>query len=117
MKLAVILVLAIAAGCNVGCNGSTKGGSSKGGGTGLGTAEPPTCASQADRIRAMYQAGGALTEVELADDLAMVMKACEVDSARVAPCLAGARSVAVVERECLPTLDDDGSEGRVFLTR
>ena len=52
-----------------------------------------------------------------ADNTAMALAACRDAPARVAPCLATAKDVATLERTCLPQLDDEGSEGDVFLGR
>jgi hypothetical protein len=47
----------------------------------------------------------------VADNVAMVMRDCAADPAKVAPCVAAAASAAAVEKSCLAPLDAEGTEG------
>lgn len=123
MKLAALVVavsVALTSGC---CKGSGAGGT--GGGTGAGTGsgsggalDAAACDAQEAHVRELYQAAAARTsmsEAEVGDNVAMVLKECRAAPVKVVSCLARATAVAQLEGTCLPALDDDGREGRVFL--
>ena len=119
MKLAASLVVALAAVLGAcACKGSSSGGGT-GPGTGGGSAlDASACDAQEAHVRELYQASAErtkLTDGEIADNTAMVMKECRSAPATLVPCLARATAVAQLEGACLPPLDDDGREGRVFL--
>jgi hypothetical protein len=133
MKLAAWIVgVAIAAAAGCACKGSrtvgtgtgTGTGPGTGTGTGTGVVDATACDGQLAHVTALYQAAAErtaerqeLTEVEIADNVAMVMKECRAAPAKVVPCVALSTAVAQLERQCLPALDDDGREGQVFLDR
>lgn len=118
--VALVGVVGVVGGAGCACKGSSPGGTGPGTGGGTGRADA-TCDGQVAHVRTLYQADavdlGAAAEAAVADNVAMVMKECAVEPARVAPCLAAARTATILERSCLPALDDDGSEGRVFTDR
>jgi hypothetical protein len=71
-------------------------------------------------VRGLYEAAaarGGMSEVEVADNVAMVLKECRAAPGKVGPCLGKATAVAQLESQCLPVLDDEGREGQVFLSR
>jgi hypothetical protein len=75
-----------------------------------GEPEAPTTAKPGDDAAAAQ----ALAEQIIGDNVDMVMKDCKADPGRVAPCIRAATSVHQLERDCLPALDEEGSEGSVF---
>lgn len=123
MKLAAWLVLAlVAVDAACACKGSSSGGGTgPGTGGGSGSAlDPAACDPQEAHVRDLYQASAERTkmsEAEVGDNVAMVMKECRAAPAKLVPCLARVTAVAQLEATCLPALDDDGREGRVFLDR
>lgn len=123
----VALVLALLAAC-CGCKGrSTAGpgpGSGSGSGSGSGTGgggpaagDPARCATIAAHVEELYRASAErtkLTDGEIADNVAMVLGECKAAPDRVIACAAEATAVAQLESQCLPALDDEGSEGERF---
>lgn len=77
-----------------------------GSGTGTGTGTAAGCEEARPNVERIY--GGN------ADDVAMVMKDCAQDPARVAPCAAAAKDATELEARCLLPLDEEGSEGDRF---
>ena len=120
--LVVVAAVAVASGAGCACKGSSPGGTGPGTGGGTGRVDAP-CEGQLAHVRALYQEAAGPVEdggpagTEVADNVAMVMKECAVEPARVAPCLAAAQTARILERRCLPALDDEGSEGRIFTDR
>lgn len=95
-----------------------KGEKGKGTGPGSGpVVEPAACDALDPRVRGLYQAQGGLGDDELPDAVALVIKECKAAPARVVPCVERVATAAELERTCLPALDDEGSEGKVFLSR
>ena len=81
-----------------------------------------TCASVRPHLIALYTADAEVAEptrVEprVADNVAMASAECERAPATFVPCARAARQVADLEATCLPQLDDEGSEGDVFLPK
>lgn len=92
----------------------------KGDGTGPGSGrviDAAACDGLIERVRGLYQAQGGLGDDELGDAVAMVIKECKAAPSQVVPCAERAATAADLERTCLPPLDDEGSEGKVFLSR
>ena len=106
-----LLVFVLLAGCACGKKDGTGPGTGTGTGTGGGTGggDPARC----DAIRGHVEELYAGTDTA-ADDVAMVMKDCAADPARVADCAGKARTSADLEARCLIPLDDEGSEGDRF---
>lgn len=105
------------AGLLAACGCATKAPVGGGGGSGSGVA---SCDGVAAHVTELYTADAKVAEptrveAAAADNTAMALSACRAAPERVAPCLAAARDVATLERTCLPALDDEGSEGDVFL--
>jgi hypothetical protein len=129
MKSAVVFAIALLALPACGCKSKSEGG----GGTGPDkplVGDPKKCDEARPGVEALYRAepdtlppakAGAdpeaakrLTEQLIGDNVDMVMKDCKADPARVAPCIRAATSVRQLERDCLPALDEEGSEGSAF---
>src|SRR5438045_616546 len=80
-------------------------------GSGSGSAAPTaSCDDIRAHVEQLYR-----TEIQrddlVADNVAMVMKDCKKQPARVAGCAANAKSVAELEKTCVIPLDPEGSEG------
>jgi hypothetical protein len=88
-----------------------------GGGTGTATATGASCDDAKPAVTALYEAEAKATDQVdhdpsfVDDNVAMVMKDCAKDPARVARCATGAKDVASLEHDCLIPLDEEGSEG------
>ena len=113
-----ILALALAACACTGRSAGTGGGS----GSGTGGGGTSVCEGARARADALYRAEAAArtpagTDEEVADNVAMVVADCRTDPSLVAACAARAATVSALERDCLIRLDDEGSEGRVFLAQ
>ncbi|HTJ47295.1 MAG TPA: hypothetical protein VL463_34585 [Kofleriaceae bacterium] len=93
------------------------------GGGGVKPPPPPmgsagdSCAGVDASARALYEAEAKATD-QLSknpsfvdDNVAMVVKDCAKDPARVAVCTKAAKSVAQLESDCLVPLDEEGTEG------
>lgn len=88
---------------------------------GSGSGAPPmTSASSCDdirpRVEQLYRAEAEAKEPDrvdeaVADNTTMVMNDCVKDPGTLVPCLARARTVVELERDCLIPLDDEGTEG------
>ncbi len=86
-------------------------------GTGTGTGSAADCASIKAPVTALYDAEAKATAATdkdttfVEDNVAMVMKDCAQDPARVAACAAAATSSAQLEKDCLIPIDEEGTEG------
>jgi hypothetical protein len=112
------------------CVGCACKGSSSGGGTGPGTGtgsgsgsakpvvgDPATCETIAAHVEDLYRASAERTQMtdgEVADNVAMVLRDCKAAPDRVVACVTKATAVAQLESQCLAPLDDQGSEGEQF---
>lgn len=120
MKLAAVALVLLAVGC--GCKGhSTTGpGGGTGSGSGTGTAgggDPARCDGLAAHVEGLYRASAErtkMTDGEIADNVAMVLASCRAAPDRVVACADKATAVAQLETQCLPALDDEGTEGEQF---
>lgn len=121
MKQVALVLVLLAAGC--GCKGrSTTTGPGPGTGSGSGTGsvpggDPARCATIAGHVEELYRASAErtkLTDGEIADNVAMVLGECQAAPDRVIACATKATAVAQLEGQCLPALDDEGSEGERF---
>jgi len=119
--LVALLLLASACACpskQAGANTGTTGGGS---GSGGGEQVPLTgCDAASARIGALYRADAQANEPKrvdeaVADNTAMVMAECAKAPDRMLACLSGVTTVADLERQCLPTLDEEGSEADVLV--
>ena len=107
------------------CPSKQAGGPAGSGGSGSGssvTATEPvkvdasSCAGVRAKVEALYRAEAQQKEPKrvddaVADNTAMVMADCAKAPAKIAPCIAGATSVAELEKACLVPVDEEGSEG------
>jgi len=101
--------------------GPAGGGSGSGSGSGSGVTatvnvDPSSCAGVRAKVEALYRAEAQQKEPKriddaVADNTAMVMADCAKAPAKIAPCIAGATSVAELEKACLVPVDEEGSEG------
>jgi hypothetical protein len=110
------------------CVGCACKGSSSGGGTGPGTGsgsgsgkpvvgDPATCDAIEAHVEDLYRAAAErtkMTDGEVADNVAMVLRDCKAAPDRVVACVKKATAVAQLESQCLAPLDDQGSEGEQF---
>lgn len=123
MKHVALVLALVVAGC--GCKGRPNGpgvgtgsGSGSGGGSGTGAGgDPALCDGITAHVLDLYKASAErtkLTDGEIADNVAMVLAECKAAPAKVAACAAKATAVAQLESQCLPALDDQGSEGLRF---
>jgi len=99
---------------------TTTGGSAGSGSSGSAAVVAPTnatsCAEIKSKIEAMYRAEAQQKEPNrvdeaVSDNTTMVMNDCNKDPAKLMPCLNKATTVAVIEKQCLLPLDDEGTEG------
>ncbi len=115
----MVLVLLLA-GCGCKGRGTTTGpgpGSGTGSGTGTAAGDPAQCGALSAHVEELYRASAErtkMTDVEIADNVAMVLDECKAAPDRVAGCVTRATAVAQLESQCLPALDDEGSEGVRF---
>jgi len=83
-------------------------------------ASAASCDAARAPVTALYQAEAAATHQDahdptfVADNVAMVMRDCATDPARVAGCAAHAASVTQLEHDCLIPIDDQCSEGEAI---
>lgn len=121
MKLCAVVLCAVLAACA--CKGGSPPATGPGSGSGSGSGgdgDPAACDAVAAHLTELYRAEGertAATADEVADNVAMALADCKAAPAKVAPCLARATAVAVLERDCLPAIDDRGTEGERFLRK
>jgi hypothetical protein len=88
---------------------------------GGGSAPPPVtgvtkCDEVRGRVEQLYRGEAQAKEPKrvedaVADNTAMVLRDCATDPARFVPCIAAAKSVAELEKQCVVPLDDEGTEG------
>jgi len=105
MKSLILAASLFAAACAC---GKKDDGTGPGAGTGT-AARAGSCDEARAHVEDLYRG----TE-SAADDVAMVMKDCAADPARVAGCAGAAKTAAELEQRCLIPLDDEGSEGDRF---
>lgn len=83
-------------------------------------AVPPASGNSCDgvktRVEELYRAEAQAKEPKrvgdaVADNTAMVMNDCNKDPGKFVPCIANAKSVADLEKQCLVPIDDEGTEG------
>lgn len=111
MTRGAALLLTTAAACGCATKPSTTGGGSATSG----------CESVRAKLVTLYTADAKAAEptrveARVADNVAMAMNECARAPATFLPCVGAARQVADLEATCMPQLDDEGSEGDVFLT-
>jgi hypothetical protein len=126
LRLLAALFGMTAAAC--GCKGrSTPGTVGPGGGDGGGG---PAAAAACDKVRdhaallyrdeatrlAKPDTAPAVIDEEVSDNVAMIVGDCRREPGRAA-CIAGAQSVAQLERDCAIAVDDEGTEGDQFKAR
>ena len=123
MKHVALALALVVAGC--GCKGRPQGPGGGGGGSGTGTGsgsgtgagDPARCDSIAAHVQDLYRASAErtkLTDGEVADNVAMVLGECKTSPDKIIACATKATSVAQLESQCMPALDDQGSEGLRF---
>jgi len=111
-------LLAAVLACVLGCNGKKAAGPVKPTGGDAAVAvpqgDPAECDALADQIAGLYRAE--LTDPidgEVEDATSMILTDCRQQPGRLAPCIRDAKSVAVLERDCVIPLDEAGTvEGK-----
>jgi hypothetical protein len=119
MKIVTAVLCAVIA---VGCACKSKPasgttGPGTGSGTGTGANDVRACLTIESHVRELYQASAErtkMTDEEVGDNVAMVVASCKEAPTRIVACVGKATAVAQLESQCLPALDDDGSEGQQF---
>ncbi len=115
--IAVLLVTIVACACP---SKATKTGGGSGSGTaGSGSAvSAPVggCDGARAKVEQLYRAEAQAKEPKrveeaVADNTAMVLAECAKDPAKGAVCIASAPTLADLEANCMPKLDDEGTEG------
>ena len=110
----IVAGLALVVACA--CPPKPKAAEAPGMGKDKGT-ETVTCDAAKANVTAVYEAEAKATDQAnhdpsfVDDNVAMVMKDCAKDPARVAKCAMGAKDVATLEHDCLIPLDEEGTEG------
>ncbi|MBA3452583.1 MAG: hypothetical protein H0T42_05730 [Deltaproteobacteria bacterium] len=82
----------------------TTGGTGSGGGP-----VTATCDSVTPKVESLYRADGQTAEA-IGDNTTMVIAACRRTPDKVSACIASATTVKDLETQCLPGLDEEGSE-------
>jgi hypothetical protein len=82
---------------------------------GSGTGAPPLtgCDAVAVKVQGLYRAE-AHGEEAVADNTAMVIAHCRRDPGTISACMSGVTTVKELETQCLPRLDEEGSEADVL---
>ncbi len=116
--IAVVLVTIVACACpKKHGGGGTGSGSAEGSGSGQVT--PPVqggCEGVKAKIESLYRAEAQAKEPKrveeaVADNTAMAMAECAKAPDKVSGCIAQAATLKDLETNCMPQLDDEGSEG------
>lgn len=96
---------------------SKQAGTGTTGGTGSGSATPALtgCDAIAAKIQGLYRTEPKATDEVIADNTEMVMAVCRRDPSMVSACVAGVTTVKDLEAQCLPKLDEEGSEADVLV--
>lgn len=107
----VLLLLLVACGC------PAKKPVQQGGGSAVTSTMATTCEGVKPRVEQLYRAEAEAKEPKrveeaVADNTEMVMNDCAKDPAKTVPCLAKAATVSELEKTCLISLDDEGTEAR-----
>ena len=82
-----------------------------------GGGDPARCDGVAAHVEELYRASAErtkMTDGEIADNVAMVLSSCRAAPDRVVACVGKATAVTQLESQCLPALDDEGTEGEQF---
>lgn len=111
MALAAVAAALLACACS-GKGSTTVGG---GGSSGGGSAARP-CDEIRAKVEQLYRAEAQAKEPKrvedaVSDNTTMVMNDCAKAPAKVVKCVNGVSSVAELEKKCLASLDDEGTEG------
>lgn len=104
------------------CSGKSTAPTTTGSGSNVIVTPPSnatTCADVKPRIEQLYRAEAQSKEPKrvdeaVADNTAMAMNDCAKDPAKLVPCFARVPTVAVLEKECLIPLDEEGTEGEAL---
>jgi hypothetical protein len=118
MKRVIVVVLVTIVACACPKKSGTTGAGS-GSGSATGSAAPPVasgCEGAKGKVEQLYRAEAQAkepTRVEdaVADNTAMVMAECAKAPDKVSGCIAAAQTLKDLEANCMPQLDDEGSEG------
>lgn len=111
MRWLIVLALAACA-----CPNTQTGTTTTTGGTGSG-ATPATgtpCERMTPKLRLLYR-NDAQSDEAIADNTAMVLAECNRAPDRVSACIAGVTTVKDLEAQCMPQLDEEGSEADVLV--
>ena len=115
MRWLVVLVV-VACSSNKGTPTTTNG---------SGTAAPPVVSDRCDgvkpKIEELYRAEATANRESperiaeaVSDNTTMVMAECAKSPAKVVPCIERSATAAELEKQCLATLDDEGTEGEAL---
>jgi hypothetical protein len=97
--------------------GGTKPPTGAGSGSGS-VAANDACAAAKPNVTALYEAEAKATDqtthdpTYVDDNVAMVMKDCTKDPAKLGACAQAAKTVPALEHDCLVPLDEEGTEGK-----
>jgi hypothetical protein len=116
---AFVIVVALCACSSTHTTGPGSGSTGSGPGSAPPVANATSCDDVKSRVEQMYRSEAQVKEPKrveqaVADNTTMVMNDCAKDPAKTVPCLAKAGSVAVLEKQCLIQLDDEGTEGEAL---
>ena len=90
-------------------------------GTGVASGSAPAgdpCATAKANVTSLYAAEAQATDqtthdpTYVDDNVAMVMKDCAKDPAKIGACAQAAKTVPALEHDCLVPLDEEGTEGK-----
>jgi hypothetical protein len=115
MRGAFFAILISSAACG-GAQSGTGAGTGSASGSVVGTSDP--CGAAKPNVTSLYEAEAKATDqtthdpTYVDDNVAMVMKDCAKDPAKVGACAQAAKTVPALEHDCLAPLDEEGTEGR-----
>ncbi len=111
MRWLIVVALAACACPNKPATTTTTGG---GTGSGAGPTTGTPCERATEKVRALYR-DDAQSDEAIADNTAMVLAHCNRAPDPVSACIAGVTTVKDLEAQCLPPLDEEGSEADVLV--
>ena len=92
-------------------------GTTGGSGTTVGSGAGPAtgCDALSAKVQALYRAEPKATDEVVADNTEMVMAECRRAPDQGTACIAGVTTVKDLEAQCMPKLDEEGSEADVLV--
>lgn len=94
---------------------ATAGGGGTTVGSGAGTPAGTGCDALTAKVRALYRAEPKAADEVIADNTEMVIAECRRAPDQVTACITGATTVKDLEAQCMPKLDEEGSEADVLV--